>query len=305
MTPTSLVVGCGYLGQVLAARLARAGHRLLLTTRSPERAAALRGQFGDVVQVLDVAGEDSAEPLALLAAQATQAFVLLTPSALQEVGGTLAPLQRIQSALDASPSLGLALLSSSTAVYGDHAGQVVTAETPCTGGGGNRENRLLAIETLWGQHPARRVVRLAGLYGPGRIIGERALRAGAPIDGDPTGWLNLIHVVDAANLLVHCLGAAAATVELGSDGTPVTRRAYYDYLAASLGCAPPTYSGIPTPRGGASRRCAARTTRERTGWRPMFRDFRTGLCSVGPSLIPQERSQRPGSHPHTRSDVQS
>ena len=37
------------------------------------------------------------------------------------------------------------------------------------------------------------VLRLAGLYGPGRLLRRvDALKSGSPISGNPDGWLNLI-----------------------------------------------------------------------------------------------------------------
>ena len=73
-----------------------------------------------------------------------------------------------------------------------------------------RGRSLLEAESRWLAAPIDSfVVRLAGLYGPDRIIGLAAVRDGAPIVGDPQAMLNLIHADDAATLLIAVLEAAA------------------------------------------------------------------------------------------------
>jgi nucleoside-diphosphate-sugar epimerase len=246
----------------------------------------LRASFGDVVHGFSFADSDVETRLAALVEDIDYAFILLTPSALQDRAGQLVPLERIIGALAGAATLRRAVLSSSTAVYGDRAGATVTAETPVDASG-ERASRLLAIEHAWTATMRHHVVRLAGLYGPGRVIGETSLSEGRIIDGDPDAWLNLIHVADAAALLTRCLGARATAIELGCDGHPVPRRVYYATLAASLGCPMPGFSGQPAARGGASRRCDPRSTMARTGWWPMYRDFRAGLVHTGLRFTPR------------------
>ena len=275
-----LIVGCGFLGEQVAAIAANAGLSLALTTRSAERAATLAARFGPTVSTINFETDDAAARLAEAAPDASHALVLLTPSACLDATGQPAPLRRVMQGLAALPRLSRAVLSSSTAVYGERHGQTVTADSPCAPVGA-REQRLALIEDHWLTVPTQRVVRLAGLYGPGRIVGATGLRQGQPVDGSPDAWLNLIHVCDAAGLLLRCLYADAARVELGADGMPVRRGIYYGWLAAQLGLRPPVFSGAPAARGGASRRCDPGPTIARTAWRPMFRDFRAGLTAAG------------------------
>jgi len=283
-----LIIGCGYLGRVVARRCQGLGVPVVLTTRSEEGAKRLAKEFGPVVHRLDLGQADAAAHLQAVGLQAERALVLLTPGALMDDVAGLAPLQRLCAGLATLPRLTRAVLSSSTAVYGDRAGQTVNADSACSAVSA-RERRLLDIETHWLRSQGRRVVRLAGLYGPERVIGESGLRRGQAVDGDPDGWLNLIHIQDAASLVLRCLAdhSGVAPIELGSDGTPVVRRTYYEFLAARLGTRRPAFSGQPAVRGGASRRCDPRLTIERTGWRPMYRDFRAGLAAELPTPIPQ------------------
>src|SRR5256885_1753544 len=50
--------------------------------------------------------------------------------------------------------------------------------------------------------PEAVVLRFAGIYGPGRLLRERAIRAAEPMTGDPEVWLNLIHVDDGVEALL-------------------------------------------------------------------------------------------------------
>ena len=146
---------------------------------------------------------------------------------------------------------------------------------------------LLGMKRLWltSGLPAR-VVRLAGLYGPGRVIGMRPLRQGDAIGGDRRALLNLIHVEDAAALLMTVASVgSAASIELGADGRPIPRQEYYEHLARRLGTNV-TWSesgtGYGAGRARATRACDIRLTCARTGWHPHYGDFRAVLDALIP-----------------------
>jgi nucleoside-diphosphate-sugar epimerase len=89
------------------------------------------------------------------------------------------------------------------------------------------------------------ILRLAGIYGPGRVPFIRELRAGEPIAAPATGWLNLIHVDDAADVVD---GASklppfedGPRVYCVSDGQPVQRGEFYSEVARQIGAAPPRF----------------------------------------------------------------
>jgi nucleoside-diphosphate-sugar epimerase len=125
-------------------------------------------------------------------------------------------------------------------------------------------------------------VRLAGLYGPGRIVGMTTLLHGQGVGGDPEDLLNLIHVEDAAALLQAVAAAdSSASIELGADGVPLRRRDYYEHLAMRLGVPCRFGRGEDTVgfarRRSGSRACCIDPTCARTGWRPRHRDARLAL----------------------------
>ena len=107
--------------------------------------------------------------------------------------------------LAALPSdTGRFIYISTTGVYGTAGGEWVDEETPPDPQrDGGRAS--LAAEQVLAAHPlgARSIIlRLAGIYGPGRVPFLDKLRAGEPIPAPSAGYLNLIHVDDAAAVVV-------------------------------------------------------------------------------------------------------
>ena len=139
---------------------------------------------------------------------------------------SLEPLFKILSNFDIN---GL-VVTSSTAVYGDEEREV--SRSSCVDTRTERASSLLQIENVWRSfYSATRVVRLAGLYGPGRIIGRTTVQSKEYIRGSGSAWLNLVRIEDAA-LAVHAtmLSESPGKIFLISDGNPIMRSDYYDYL---------------------------------------------------------------------------
>lgn len=237
---TRLVVGCGYLGTRVATRWLAAGDRVVAISRRSERAAEL-AQLGIEPLVADVTHPEFPAACGL----PTAATVFWGVGFDRSAGAThrdvhVVGLGRL---LDGLPGRPRVILSSSTGVWGDEDGRVVTEDTPA------RPSReagrvLLEAEALLRGHRQGPGValRFAGLYGPGRLPRIADLRAGVPIAADPESWLNLIHVDDAA-AVVHAVAAAPHPQPLYvvSDGRPVRRRDWYGTLAAVTGSPPPRW----------------------------------------------------------------
>ncbi|MEX2216954.1 MAG: NAD-dependent epimerase/dehydratase family protein [Phycisphaeraceae bacterium] len=302
--PVALIFGCGYLGRTLATRLLAGGIRVLGTTRSREKGDSLAALgveplYASVTEKLTLAA--ALKPA--LACEQLDVYYLLPPGrptadgpSPQEIviGGA----QNVQSLLDPS-RVRRVVMTSSTGVYGQQSGERVDADTPAEPSD-ERGHLLLEGEQVWLDSGFDvRVVRLAGLYGPGRVVGLQAVREGAPLVGDPDAWLNLIHIDDAAELLLAVMHAKdAGRIELGSDGTPVRRIEYYEYLAKRLG-APPVRMmdaseaavkfNIPAGRltRASSKQCDNVTTCIRTGWLPRYPTFRDGLRAIAGGAGPQ------------------
>ncbi len=268
----SLIIGCGYLGTILAHQLGQTGTTVFATSRSPERLATLKNELGASGILFDPADPQthSIQPV-LDRIDRLDVFCLLPPSALAD---TLSR-ERLKALLQRLP-VNRAVLTSSTGIYGECAGGIVTATTeirPVT----ERERRLCAIEECWSELPGGRIVRLAGIYGPGRVIGARALREGRPVPGEPSALLNLIHAADAVGLLRRCMHPQGALrIEVGSDGTPVVREDYYRFLAREIGAAPPVFDRTRGD-GDQGKAVDPSSSYERLGWWPRFPSYREGL----------------------------
>ena len=261
MTQTHLIIGAGYLGRRLAALLP--GERQL--TRRAARPGIIPLDCNDAASWASLAALRGKGPALCVyfCVPPGQIDARLFPDFLRRLAGLGA--QR-------------ALLVSSTVVYGRREREVdaaseVSIDSP-------RAERQYRVERAWLDHLDNAcVLRLAGLYGPGRVIGRAGILAGNPIQGRADAWLNLIRVEDAATLLKR-MGEMAqpARVELGADGNPAQRRDYYAFLAERLGRPLPGFDQGQT--NGQGRRCDNRKTRQRTGWQPAFPDYRAGLAGL-------------------------
>lgn len=280
-----LIVGCGYLGERVARRWREGGQSVYVMTRSESRAAVLR-DLGYTPIVADVT---RAETLKQLPAVET---VLLAVGFDRSVGNSIHDVyvEGLKNVLAALPGeTGRLIYISTTGVYGSADGEWVDETTPPAP---KREGgqASLAAEELIAVHqlgPRSVILRLAGLYGPGRVPFIRELRAGEPIPARASGWVNLIHVDDAAAVVL-----AAAEMPLDrlsiycvSDGVPVERGEYYSEVARQIGAAPPRFVE-PDPN--SPRAARAEANRRISNARMMadlrveltYPDYRAGLASA-------------------------
>jgi nucleoside-diphosphate-sugar epimerase len=247
-----LIFGCGYLGRRVAGLWRAKGATVFAVTRSAARAADL-----------------AASGIEPLVADLTMASQLKIPQDVRTVlfavgfdrSGTASIddvyVGGLARALESLPeTVERFLYISSTGVYGKVTSGEVDETSPCEPTREGGRATLAAEELLRASKFADRaiILRLAGLYGPGRIPRAKDLVAGRPIDAPADGWLNLIHVDDAARIVLlaedRCQPPRTYVV---SDGHPVQRRAYYDELARQLGAPPPRFVEPPVDSPAASR----------------------------------------------------
>jgi nucleoside-diphosphate-sugar epimerase len=281
-----LIFGCGYLGVRVAQRWREAGHDVTVVTRSGQRAEEFDRQ-GYHALVADVTRP---ETLAKLPVAETVLFAVgYDRSADDSIEAVYAG--GVRNVLAALPSsVGRFIYISTTGVYGPAGGAWVDEQTPPEPQRDGGRASLAAEQTL-AESPlgARSVVlRLAGIYGPARVPFLDLLRAGEPIPAPSEGYLNLIHVDDAATAV---LAAEGITVSDGprvvcvSDGQPVQRGDYYREVARLIGAAPPRFVA-PDPASPRAARAAAdrRVSNERMcnelAVRLAYPNYQAGLAAI-------------------------
>lgn len=279
-----LIFGCGYLGLRVARLWREAGQTVYAVTRSATRARELR-----IAGVVPIVGD--------LLSQAELPLPQHVGTVLFAVGFDRRDGQSIHdvyvrglaNALTWMPkSVDRFLYVSSTGVYGHVSGAAVDENSRCQPTREGGQACLAAEQVLQQSRFGSRavIVRLAGLYGPGRIPRALDIAAGRPIDAPAEGWLNLIHVEDAARIVLLAeQRARPPRTYVVSDGAPVERAEYYAELARLLGAPPPKFVK-PPPESAAAQRAASD---KRVNPRRMFDElapklhyptYREGLAAI-------------------------
>ncbi|MCI0332848.1 MAG: NAD-dependent epimerase/dehydratase family protein [Planctomycetes bacterium] len=278
-----LIFGCGYLGERVAARWHEGGDDIVVVTRSTERADGFKRQgYGAIV-----ADVSRPETLTHLPTSDTVLFAVgYDRAGGQSIMDVYA--SGVRNVLDALPvDTGRFVYISTTGVYGSASGDWVDEQTPPDpqrdgGRASLAAEKALAAHRLGGRGV---VLRLAGIYGPGRVPFLKELRAGEPIPAPSTGYLNLIHVDDAASVVVAAAESGPRRVYCVSDGHPVERGDFYREVARLLDASPPRFVEPDPDSPRAARARADRRVRNDKILSELrvtlaYPDYRAGLAAV-------------------------
>ena len=323
-----VVFGAGYVGGALARRALAQGWRVTALTRNPETAADLRAAGAEVV-VAELAGQGwwsapelagGAERVAVTVAAGgggaegyRRSYVEGLRSVVEwgrwSVGrGTGGAEQGAQGA--GRGIFGRLVYTSSTSVYPQDGGVRVT-EADAAGGEAETTRALIEAERICEGWTAATgagvtVLRLAGIYGPGRVHLVEQVRSGE-VSGKAESHLNLIYRDDILNAMEAAWERGAESMELGAgsesgglglgaklpaagsllfniaDEGAATKGEVVAWLAERLGVAMPRFTGLPA--GGRrmvtpDRVIDAGKARAVLGWRPRWRTFREGYAEV-------------------------
>jgi nucleoside-diphosphate-sugar epimerase len=224
-------------------------------TRSPAKAEKFR-QLGWEAITADIV--HPAQPLKL--PPADEVLFAVGHERSGSLSAEEAHVQGLRQVLDAlgDPPRRLIYISS-TGVYGQAHAEIIDENSPCAPLRPGGRACLAAEECLRNSGFAGRgvVLRLAGIYGPGRLPRADDLLAGRSIDAPSDGYLNLIHVDDAASIIASGLAdIEPPAMFVVSDGHPVIRREYYAEAARILGAPPPRFTQ-PDPASPASQRAGS------------------------------------------------
>ena len=249
-----LIVGCGYVGGAVV-KHAPPDWEICALTRSAARADELKQQnlspiVGDWLQASTLTALPSVD------------FVLVS-----------VPHRPVDDLAEAAHRIGLEHLLqrlpagwrkwvylSTTGVYGDARHEVVDEETPVSSTRVGPQIAL-AAERWLDQHmdaDQLTILRLAGIYGPGRVPLAAKLRAGEALAVPQDGFLNLVHVTDIARMIHRVFEATLdRSCYVFSDGQPVLRADFYQYLAELCGVPQPVFAE-PDPNDSRARRATSK-----------------------------------------------
>jgi nucleoside-diphosphate-sugar epimerase len=281
------IFGCGYVGTEVARQAVARGLRVTALTRNEVKAAALRAAGIETI-VADLASQSWHSQIAGAAD-----FVL---NCVSSGGGGLDGYRRsyvegmasILAWAQARGAAGTLVYTGSTSVYPQGGGARVD-ETSSTVGAGERAALLLEAEDLLrashGAFGRWSVLRLAGIYGPGRAHLLEQVRAGE-VSGSGEHRLNLAHRDDIVAAVWAAFSAQPAVkneiFNVADDGA-APKAEIAAWLAARLGVPRPRFSDAPT----AGRRSvtpdrviANDKIKAALGWRPRWPTFREGYENI-------------------------
>jgi nucleoside-diphosphate-sugar epimerase len=260
----------GFTGRAIAQRLLAQGWRVSGTGRAAPEMEGVRG-----------ISFDGAVSAALSKAVAKADVIVSAIPPAREVSDPV---------LEALPELALTcraravIYLSATSVYGNRDGQWVFEEEaprPQTERGRARaEAELRWLETGLPVH----VLRLAGIYGPGRSAFEKMERAVIK----PDHVVNRIHVEDIADLISRIAAKPAPGIYNVADGHPAPPQDVVK-LAAQIADAPPPrevawtdpeLSAMARSFYGETKRVDISKVAATFGWAPRYTDYRAGLAQI-------------------------
>jgi nucleoside-diphosphate-sugar epimerase len=233
----ALIIGCGYVGTPLGARLAQLGHEVWGVRRGADSAkelealgikplalditqasewAKIPGQFDWVVNLVS-SGKGGADDYRQVYVEGNRKLI--------EWARTN-PVKKL-------------VYSSSTSVYAQKDGSAVKETSPAEPATDTSKILLEAEKLLLGAAPAvpAVVLRVAGIYGPERgHLFKQYLAGEAKIPGKGDRIINMIHRDDLVEVTIAALknGRAGETYNV-SDDEPVSLLTFYRWLAETLG----------------------------------------------------------------------
>lgn len=278
-SPSVLIVGCGDVGGRLARQLLVAGWSVSGLRRNisalPE---GVTGIAADLEQGVCPATWPSVGPDYLV--------YCVAASQHDEAGYRSAYVDGLRNVLGWLAGHGQAprrlLFVSSSSVYAQQNGEWIdeSAETAPKEYSGRvmLEAERVALDS---GIPAS-VVRLTGIYGPGREWLLSQVRQGYRVTEEPPLYGNRIHAEDAAGLLAHLLQADQAgrtldEVYIGVDDAPAPLAEVVAWLREYMGVT--EWSEQQRVRRTGSKRCSNARARA-FGWTPAFPSYREGYAAI-------------------------
>jgi nucleoside-diphosphate-sugar epimerase len=256
------------------------------TVRSADKAGALRR---DGIEAFVFDGQRAEAAIAPRLAAAEALLISVAPGAEDPV------LARFAAAIGAMRRLRAVIYLSTIGVYGDHGGAWVD-ETSATLPGSQRGRERLLAERQWralgeSMDVPVHILRLAGIYGPGRNLLVK-LRAGeARRIVKPGQTFNRTHVEDIVQAIRLTLAAEEEGVWNVADDEPAPPQDVIAFAAGMLGMSPPpeepfeTADMTPMARSfyADNKRVSIAKLKRELGFSPRYPTYREGLRALAAS----------------------
>ena len=274
-----LIAGCGYTGIALGMQLASEQHTVWGLRRRPELLPA----------AIHPLKADLCDPGSLTLIPPKLDFVFYTAAAerTDDASYQAAYVTGIQNLLnhlsETHQQLRRIFFTSSTAVYAQTGGEWVdeTSETEPREFSGRR---LLEGEELLLRGPfTATVVRMAGIYGPGRTrLIDQVRRGEAGYQTDEPRYTNRIHQEDCAGVLQHLMRLSSPeTLYLGTDKEPADQAEVLRWLAKRLGVPPScAESRVPSGKESKSNKRCRNSRLVQSGYSFLYPTFREGYKAI-------------------------
>jgi len=233
---TILVAGAGYTGSAIARYFVAKKQKVYALTRSADKAAqfeseGMRPLVMDLTQPETLAGLPAAQFVVIAAAPDQRSEEAYRRTYVEGVGNLLAALKK-------NPKPLLVVYLSSTGVWPDQpAGAWVDESIPAVPDSERGQILLRAENQVLASELPAVVLRLAGIYGPGRnrLTGSKKTAALFKTAQSPR-WMNLIHVEDIAGAMPLIFKKAeAGSVLTCVDDEPVSSSDFYTWLVQNTG----------------------------------------------------------------------
>ena len=273
-----LIVGCGDVGTALGLLLCERGHDVVGARRSAQQLPASLHPLS--VDVTDREAMERKIPDVDVVVYAVAA------GRRDEEAYRRAYVNGVSALLDVlehrAESPRRVFFVSSTSVYGERGGAWIDETAPLRPRGFAGECLVAGERRMLASPISARVVRFAGIYGPGRGWLINRARSGACCASDPPRFTNRIHRDDCAGVLAHLIGRDRVDDEvyIGVDDAPAAECEVMEWLAARLGAPAPRRVRAGDAAGeGSGKRCSNARLRA-SGYRLRYPTYREGYAAV-------------------------